>query len=69
MKKVITFLFLINIIVSVAWFNYQVYQKVRSQKQIEATIEIASEKTPWLSIKALDVFQNNFVSDILFKRF
>jgi len=69
MKKVITFLFLVNIIVSVAWFNYQVFQKISNQKHIVKTVEEASEKTSWVSIKTLSVFQNNFVSEILFKRF
>lgn len=69
MKKVITFLFLINMVAAVAWFNYQVYHKFSADKVPMTTQYQEPKENNYLAIgTAQQFFQNNIILELLLKR-
>jgi len=68
MKKVITFLFLINLVAAIAWFNYQLYYKFAEKAPVVTQYEEPKEQQ-WIAVQpAKQFFQKNIILDLLLKR-
>jgi hypothetical protein len=68
MKKVITFLFLINLVATIAWFNYQVYYKFTETTPVAIQYQETKEQQ-WITfLPAKEIFQKNLILELLLKR-
>ena len=67
MRKIITLLLLLNIIASVAWFNYQVFQKIHSPDPEQCRLEAhPKENSNWVAVSRL--VNGNVIVQLLLKR-